>query len=61
MGRYEKNQLCLVMNFNENFKNEWTIVENQGAVFSKISHLFAIYCPRVTYFASDKNIILALI
>ena len=43
---------CLVMNFNENIKNEW------GSTY-KITHSFATYCPSVAPFASYKTHLLS--
>ena len=36
MGRYEKNLLGIVINFNENIKNEEKLGENQGGVLTKL-------------------------
>ena len=55
MGRYEMNLLYLVMNSNENIKNELKLVEKSMGCTYKITHFFAEYCPRVTHFASYEK------
>ena len=43
MCRYEKNLLCIIMNFNENIRNKETSRKSQGVVLTKllISHMLS--------------------
>ena len=55
MGRYEKNPLCLVINFYKSILNELNIGEISKDCTYNLNHVFAAYCLRVAYFASYKN------
>ena len=55
MGRYKKNLLCLVIHLTKTLKMIEKIVENQGAVLSKLLVyllLISAYYPKVAHFAS---------
>ena len=55
MGRYGKNLLVIVMNFNENIKNERKIAEKSRGVLTKITRFFAANCLRVAHLVSYTN------
>ena len=54
MRRYEKNLLGIVMNFNENIRNDCKIAEKSRGCCYKITRFSAANCPRVAHLVSYK-------
>ena len=61
MGRYEKNLLGIVINFNANIKNELKMSKKSRGCNYKITRFSAANSPRVAHLVSYKTIILAYI
>ena len=55
MGRFEKSLLGIVIDFNENFKNERKVVEKSWGCTYIITSFSAANCPRVAQFVSYKK------
>ena len=60
MGRYEENVLGIVMNFNENIKNERKIAEKSRGCTYIITRFSAANSARVAHFVSCKKHYLGL-